>query len=226
MSELKQLEFSTPTPKYESFATFENEKGQQFIIRVRGCNQSIVKQYIQNLRVYLEVLSDESIQLPQKDDVVNEKETALLSIQEETVPLDKNTILESTSDIDVAFKVAKVPNIQQPYLLNFRLGDVFNVPIDGDEPPHRINYPVVGTIPAVTVNVTSGKVKFELVRVRDGKVLAHKEVSGNYTLNASESQSPGDRFYVRVTGLNIQNAYEIYGTRTVINLADVREQWL
>jgi hypothetical protein len=224
MSQLKPLEFSKPTAKYESFATFENEEGQQFIIRVRGCNQSIVKQYIQNLHIYLEVLSNESIQLPQKDDVVNENEFESLSIQEETISLEQITVPQPTNDIDIAFKVAKIEKIQQPYLLNFRLGDVFKVPINDNEPPHRIKYPV-NIKPTVTVNVTSGEVRFELVRARDGKVLVDKKVSGRFILTPSESASPGDRFYLRVTGLNLENAYEIYGSITIISLADVREHW-
>jgi hypothetical protein len=227
MSELKSLDFSTPELIYESFASFENEKGQQFIIRARGCERSAVEQYTRNLRTYLEVIPSESIQLPQEENIVPEGEAEKPSIQGEAISLEQVIAPQQTRDIEVAFKVAKVQDIGQPYVLNFRLGAIQEVPIDEGE-SQTITYPI-GRKPQVTVNVTSGRVKFELVQVRSGKqkVVATKEdVSGSDILNATESISPGDVFFVRATGLESENEYFIDGTRTVVSLSDIKEQWL
>ena len=226
MSELKSLEFSTPEPIYESFASFENEKGQQFIIRARGCDRSAVEQYTRNLRTYLEVIPSESIQLPQEENIVPEGEAENPPLQGEAISLEEVIAPQQTRNIEVAFKVAKVQDIKQPYVLNFRLGAIQEVPIGEDE-SQSITYPI-GIKPEVTVRVTSGKVRFELFRVRSGKKerVAYKEVSGSDTLNGSESVSPGDVFFVRATGLEIQNVYFINGTRTVASLSDIKEQWL
>jgi hypothetical protein len=229
MSELKSLEFSTPEPIYESFASFENEKGQQFIIRARGCDRSGVEQYTRNLRTYLEVIPSESTQLPQEENIMPEVEAEKPSLQEEAISLEQVISPQQTRDIEVAFKVAKLQDIKQPYVLNFRLGAIQEVPIsEGEDNSQTITYPI-GIKPEVTVRVTSGRVTFELVRVRSGKqevVATKKDVSGSDILNATERKSPGDVFFVRATGLEIQNEYFINGTVTVVSLADIKEQWL
>lgn len=229
MSELKSLKFSTPEPRYESFASFENEKGQQFIIRVRGCDRVAVEQYTRNLSAYLELLPNESIQLPQEEDIMPEGEAEQLLLQEETIPLEQIITPQSTRDIEVAFKVAKVPDIKQQYLLNFRLGDIQEIPIDRDDPPQRTTYQI-GKKPKVEVNVSVGKVRFELVEVEvqsdKKRTIATKDVSGSYILNASESRRPGYYYYVRATGLEKTNEYIINGTKTVVSLSDFIEEWL
>ncbi|MBD6621225.1 hypothetical protein FNW02_37400 [Komarekiella sp. 'clone 1'] len=61
MSESRPLEFSAPQPRYESFAPFENENKQQFVVKVSGLNKADVERYTSNLRGHLEVLQNESI---------------------------------------------------------------------------------------------------------------------------------------------------------------------
>lgn len=231
MSELKYLEFSTPEPRYESFASFENEKGQQFIIRVRGCDRAAVEQYTSNLSAYLELelLPNESIQRPQEESFMPEGEAEQLLLQEETIPLEQIITPQSTRDIEVAFKVAKASDIKKPHLLNFRLGDIQEVPINEGDSPQRTIYQI-GKKPKVEVNVSAGKVRFELVEVeaKSGKkrTIAAKDVSGFYILNARESERPGYSYYVRATGLEKTNEYIINGTKTVVSLSDVKEEWL
>lgn len=229
MSELKSLEFSTPEPRYESFASFENEKGQQFIIRVRGCDRADVEQYTRNLSAYLELLPNESIQLPQEEIIMLESEAEQLLLQEETIPLEQIITPQSTRDIEIAFKVAKAPDIKKPHLLNFRLGDIQEIPIDGGDSPQRIIYKI-GKKPKVEVDVSPGKVRFELVEVeaKSGKkrTIVTKEVSGKDTLNASESERPGYYYYVRAIGLEKTNEYIINGTLTVVDKSEVTVEWL
>lgn len=54
MTELTNLDFSTPISRYDSIATYEDNIGQGFQIRVSGSEKSIVEERIKNLRIFLD----------------------------------------------------------------------------------------------------------------------------------------------------------------------------
>ena len=79
MTELISLEFCTPRPRYYSVARFENNKGQEFLVRVSGLDRQAVEQYTKNLNVFFEILPSESI-LPQPD-TISKSEEDLISFE-------------------------------------------------------------------------------------------------------------------------------------------------
>jgi hypothetical protein len=79
MTELISLEFCTPRPRYYSVARFENNKGQEFLVRVSGLDRQAVEQYTKNLNVFFEILPSESI-LPQPDTISKSEEDTELAL--------------------------------------------------------------------------------------------------------------------------------------------------
>ena len=220
------LKFSMPERYYESSACFENEKGQGFIISVKGDEQDTVEQCTANLSAYLEVTPDESMEFSQAASVVTVGESEQPLSSEGTLLQEETIEPGSTHIIEIAFQVDRIEDIKEPLRLNFRLGDMFSVPIDGGGQQITKRFDL-GTRPVVWVKVSKGKVNFVLVQetgvktfLLDSKTV---ETSQDITyLKTPDRVNPGTRFYVRVTGIDPVNEYEIGGTLPIaVSRADI-----
>ncbi|MBW4680129.1 MAG: hypothetical protein KME19_08445 [Microcoleus vaginatus WJT46-NPBG5] len=157
-----QLEFSHPRTLYESVASFKNDKEQQFIIRVIGCEQAVVEQYTRNLSAYLEVLPHQVQELPPTTNVLPEVMPKKTLFQEETINSQQNP------NVTVALEViTKAQDIEQPQMLSFSLRHAVEHTEDElnpGEPPASYRYEL-GVEPTIKIKVDSGSVKATLVAV-------------------------------------------------------------
>lgn len=230
MTELTQLKFSTPEPRYDSVARFENNKGQEFHVRVSGSNRTLVEQYTKNIRAYFEVMPKEFIQPNSDTSSEHNREIEQPWLPEETLNLEGTVEPLSTDCLDVVLEVAKTPNIDYPKLFSFHLERAIErIPIDGDSSQiTRDNYPIpTFGRPQVTVKVTDGKVLVELFQIKGSRRKSEDReiVSANEgkTLTTPNNVTAGTQFSISVTGLGDSRSYYIItGTWQIQHESQVR----
>jgi hypothetical protein len=216
MTELISLEFCTPRPRYYSVARFENNKGQEFLVRVSGLDRQAVEQYTKNLNVSFEILPSESI-LPQPDTISkSEEDTELALLAGEALDIDGTVEPLSTDSIKMVVEVAKAQNIGIQNSLNFNIRNTIERrDIDGRSSEIVVSnrpLPRFGK-PRVAVHVTAGQVFVQLlqgsIEVASAEVLA-KETR---ELIPANDVNLGTLFSIKVTGLGTSRSeYNITGT--------------
>ncbi|AFZ27874.1 hypothetical protein Cylst_5897 [Cylindrospermum stagnale PCC 7417] len=221
MTKLTKLEFCTPKPHYKSTASFKNDKGQEFIISVSGDELAAVEEHIQNLNAHFEILPDESENTLQETNLKPDEETSQTDSSEENPVIEETIESQSTSIVEVAFKVANIENITKPSMLKFRLNSVERVPINEGESQRTIktNYKLeIGD--KISVAVSRGKVKFVLFQKTDSgtSALDTQEVKAKKKANFDTIKViPGSNFYIEATGIDTINEYEVLGEISILN---------
>ncbi len=115
---LTALPFETPKPRYESKATYRNDRGQEFRIWVNGFNKATVQQFTKAVRVRLEIVPDDGTQLPSTDSLptpqrhVSQEQPDEVSQQEVTVDQ------LAAHEREITIGVITTAGIQPPYLLH------------------------------------------------------------------------------------------------------------
>jgi hypothetical protein len=218
MTELISLEFCTPRPRYYSVARFENNKGQEFLVRVSGLDRQAVEQYTKNLNVSFEILPSESI-LPQPDTISkSEEDTELALLAGEALDIDGTVEPLSTDSIKMVVEVAKAQNIGIQNSFNFNIRNTIQRPIDGGSSEIVVSNSSFRRSgkPRVAVQVTEGQVFVQLlqgsIEVASAEVLA-KETR---ELIPANDVNLGTLFSIKVTGLGTSRSeYKITGTWSV-----------
>jgi len=218
MTELISLEFCTPRPRYYSVARFENNKGQEFLVRVSGLDRQAVEQYTKNLNVSFEILPSESI-LPQPDTISkSEEDTELALLAGEALDIDGTVEPLSTDSIKMVVEVAKAQNIGIQNSFNFNIRNTIQRPIDGGSSEIVVSNKSFRRFgkPRVAVQVTEGQVFVQLlqgsIEVASAEVLA-KETR---ELIPANDVNLGTLFSIKVTGLGTSRSeYKITGTWSV-----------
>jgi hypothetical protein len=215
MTELISLEFCTPRPRYYSVARFENNKGQEFLVRVSGLDRQAVEQYTKNLNVSFEILPSESI-LPQPDTISkSEEDTELALLAGEALDIDGTVEPLSTDSIKMVVEVAKAQNIELQNSFNFDIRNTILRPIDGGSSEIVVSNKSFRRFgkPRVAVHVTAGQVFVQLLQ---GSIeVASAEVSAKETteLIPANDVNLGTLFSIKVTGLGTSRSeYNITGT--------------
>lgn len=214
---MAKLTFSSPEARYESVAYFDDDKGQQFLIRVSGCNQATVEQYTKNLNAYLEVVLDESEKLQRDANPVPEAIAEQPSLLEDTVPKEDKFNPLSNSSLKIAVEVAKVQDIGQPQMLRFTLDHTAD-DLQLSEPP-AIFYYERGVRPNIKITVDQGSVNFKLVEVNQSgqETIVDKgtliKTGSPYSLKTPTSARRGAEFRLIVARSgNSAASYKVDGT--------------
>ena len=125
MTELKELNFSRPIARYQSIARYKNSEGQNFIIRVSGCNESQVKRRINNLRAFFEVSLEQPEKLPDNTSTPIEGRIEPTLSQEMFALSGDDANDDVVDELDVSIEVAAVPNIKRSHTLKLAFSNSF-----------------------------------------------------------------------------------------------------
>lgn len=125
MTELTELKFSGPIARYQSIATYKNSEGQDFIIRVSGCNDSQVKRRIKNLRAFFEVSLEQPEKLPGNASTLIEGRIEPTLSQEIFALSGDEGNKDVVDELDVSIEVAAVPNIKRAHTLKLAFSNIF-----------------------------------------------------------------------------------------------------
>ncbi len=211
MAELTKLEFAPPKCRYESIAPFQNNKGQQFLVRVSGVDKAAVEQYIEELRAHFEVLPDESLQPLEQESPIQEAETEQPSLALEAELQDERTAQSSTQDLEIALEMVKAEGIKRPHLLNFRFFKSIGRTALGVIPD---TYPFSDATEArVTIIASRGTISADLfqkspsglINVGSATVVAPNRATLKHKVNAKTD------FILTVKGADDKNAYQLTG---------------
>jgi hypothetical protein len=207
LPELTKLEFDHPICRYESTAPFQNNKGQQFLVRVSGVDKAAVEQCALDLLAHFEVLLDDPPQPLEQESLVQEAEIEQPSLALEAEPQDKTTAHRSTQNLEIALELVKVEGIKRPRFLNFSFFKSIGETGLGD------NYPFSDATEArVTIIAHRGTVSADLfkkspgfVKVDSATIVAPKQATLKHKVNARTD------FLLTVKGADDQNAYQVTG---------------
>lgn len=211
LPELTKLEFDHPICRYESTAPFQNNKGQQFLVRVSGVDKAAVEQCALDLLAHFEVLPDEPPQPLEQESLVQEAEIEQPSLALEAEPQDKTTDQRSTQNLEIALELVKVEGVKRPRFLNFSFFKSIGETGVGDLPD---NYPFSNATEArVTIIANRGTVSADLfkkspvgyVKVDKATVVTPKQATLKHKVNTKTD------FLLTVKGVDDQNAYQVTG---------------
>ncbi|MBW4688924.1 MAG: hypothetical protein KME40_28495 [Komarekiella atlantica HA4396-MV6] len=156
MTELNWLKFSDIKARYERIATFENDKEQQFIVKVNGYDKAVVNKYTKNLRANFEVVSGELRQTLKSENHMNEEDTEEPSFPEVDVEQASN------KEIEVSIELTKIQDIESPSIFNFRIDQ----DISEGETLNPDTRPVCGQSQVkATIKVESGRIRINIIRI-------------------------------------------------------------
>src|SRR5688572_22113215 len=114
---LQQPDFSEPVEWSESTAQFTNDKRQEFEIKVRGIDSSVVSEYVRTLHVSFEVVPLEDV--PQESEPPRQEDQA-----------EQDQDREEDVELQIEMEILDTQGVELPYLLKA----VFDPPI-GQRPP-------------------------------------------------------------------------------------------
>lgn len=192
MTELTELNFSPLNDCHECFGTYENSRGQRFLIRVSGCSKDKVEQGIKNLRVFLEVYSGNSEEMIEYANHSGEKNISLQN--QEILEIEENVDQQNEVDeLKLSVEADGIQNFNQLSNLRFAFTNQFsniNVPIiNGDERPVSPKNSIVlrtGNNPVniqVRFTVSPGSAVFRLLEASSlngaWKLVSKQEVSAS-----------------------------------------------
>lgn len=146
---LELMDFSEPANRFESKTRYTNQKtGQVFELTANGPNPEAIAEYIKNIRVYLEVKTDDgSDRRPEEPDRGNPDEE--ISKEEEAM-------------ITLYIDIIEPAGIEPPYVVDFVIDPPINLTLTSPQ-----DYPFA---PAsgidITIQATSGNLDAALKRVR------------------------------------------------------------
>lgn len=217
--ELIHLEFSPPESRYESVGLFQNEKGQQFLIRVNGADKVAVERYTKDLRIHFEVFPDESMQPRQKENSVHQGETEQLLLAEET-NLQEQPSQQTTRNLEIAVEVSQSQGIERPHLLKFSvdhsmdrdIADTLALKI----PPH--SYPFSDATEArVTIIARKGTLSANLFKISQSRRIGvdNATVAAPHQATLTHRVDRKTDFLFTVDGVDDSNSYRLKGDVTV-----------
>ena len=196
---LQHLDFSEPVEWSESTAQFTNDKQQEFEIKVRGINSSVVSEYVKTLHVSFEVVPLEDV--PRESDPPRQEDQA-------EQDQDREEEEEEDVELEIEMEILDTQGVELPYLLKA----VFDPPI-GKRPPQAYFGPA-GTVHLdATLSATDGGVEGTLSGAglrRNVKVQADT-FPGEAGLTAALSVAavnPRKKFKFSVRGIEPTNEFE------------------
>jgi hypothetical protein len=190
-----ELEFSPPITRYESTAKYKNSKGQQFLIRVIGCDKAEVEQRTKNFRFSCEVSTSESEKSPQDTDFPKNKyKTTGLSTEARKISDDE---ISNTRIKELNYFVDSVDIIDKEILQNFQVefgNDMPEQTLDEDQPQTVFD----NFKDAFIVQKINGVVRARITVTRDFATFTLWE--SPYKMAPNEQWVPVDSVFISVSG--------------------------
>ena len=195
MTKPSKLEFSPPITRYESTAQYKNSKGQQFLIRVIGCNKAEVEQRTKIFRFSCELAVSESEKSPQDTDFpINTQNKSVLLTETRNISEDEvsNTIVK-----ELNYFVDSVDIIDEeiPQRLQFEFGnDMPEQTLEEDQPQTVFD----SFKDAFIVQKINGVVRARITVTKDSATFTLWE--SPYKMAPNEQWVPVDSVFISVSG--------------------------